>query len=277
MNKRAKKLIIVISMATISCMAITLSCFAFTYNYYRVENAYLETLLFYDSKHKFPSETRFYPEDKRGHFQFDAQTIFISLEQGKTEALVPFIRDNTEPFTPTPGVSWMPTEFLQVANALSERVWGEPLDLNTWYVRDMSFLGRSCRPELDRFNRFLIIYYQKNKPVASFSRYTARYIRIEPSIGLAEWAGDGDFDTLSLFAWKEIEFAKFNISVSDAIQIAEENGGKEMRENMNNECAISAYIRENPRRFYAYDWYVEYYDRNKPFSIFVNPFTGDVR
>ena len=158
MNKQAKKLIIVISMATISCMAIAVSCFAFTYNYYRVKNAHLERIFFHDSSHKFPSETRFYPEDKRGHFQFDAQTIFMSLEQGKTEALVPFIRDNTEPFTPTPGVRWTQIEFLQVANALSERIWGEPLDLDTWYVRDMFFLGGSCRPELDRFDEFLIIY-----------------------------------------------------------------------------------------------------------------------
>lgn len=269
MNKQAKKCIIIV----LSCIAVAVSYFAFAYNYYRTENAYLETLFFYDSNYRFPDEIRNYPEDRRGHFQFDAQTVIMSLEQGKIEALVPlFPNDTGDPFTPS-GASWAPTEFLQVASVLSELVWGEPLDLDTWYVRDMFFRGGDCNRNLGRFSRFKIIYYHQ-KIESGASSYTARYISLSPSIGLAEWGGDGKFESLALFAWKKIEFSNFKITADDAVQIAEENGGKVMRENMKNDCAISVSIRENPRRFYAYDWYVEYYHRDKPFSIFVNPFTG---
>ena len=262
MSKRVIKRIII----AVSLMALV----AFAYGFFEGQKSFIESAYYYkfisDSKPKpNPNLLRDYPENRWGFYQFDPKTIFASLDRGK-DVFTPLLVDPNAVNVEYAGIAWTQSDFLRVANALSQQVWNEPLDLDSWSIYDFLFSG-GCSDNFGGFDGFGITYYRTIK-TGWETVYTARHIDLTPWKGVAEWGGDGDFSTPSIFGWTNIELTKFKTTAEQAVRIAEENGGKVARLNKENKCRIYVDIWEN-------NWSVDY--SRAQFSVYIDPFTGEVR
>src|SRR5258706_16282245 len=89
--------------------------------------------------------------------------------------------------------------------------------------------------------------------------YSAGHIELFPGNGVGGWAGDSDFSTPFIFSWRDIELMKFKTTADEAVQIAEENGGKTAQVNSENKCYMYVYIGGNLNRNYEDAWFFNYY------------------
>jgi hypothetical protein len=257
------------------CLMVLVAFFA--YRFYKSEKSSMESVyddIFLGDPHTTPPKPnpnfmRDYPENRTGSFQFNPSTILESLDQGKD---VFTVEDADAVETEYDGIGWTQSDFLRVANALSQKVWHEPLDMNGWMVYNIIFSG-GCHDNIAKLNLFDITYYKTIKTGWQMV-YTARLITISPRMGVVDWAGDGTFSTPFVFGWENINLTKFKTTADQAVQIAEENGAKAARVNKENKCNLNVYTRQDPNRNYEYNWYVDY--DLAEFSVFINPFTGEV-
>ena len=251
------------------CLIILVSFFA--YRYYRSEKSSIVSLyndLFLGEKFVKPNPNflKYYPENRQGTYQFDPYTILASLEQGQ-EVFTAVEPDAAELEY---DIGWTQSDFLRVTNALSQKVWHEPLDLNGWSIYNISFVGY-CQDNLPQLDLFDITYYKTIKTGWEMV-YAARRMIVFPRMGTVEWARDGTFSTPFIFGWENIEFAKFKTTVDEAVQIAEEYGAKAVRVNGDGKCSVHVFTRQDPNRNYEDTWDVDI----AGFSVFINPFTGDI-
>jgi hypothetical protein len=207
-----------------------------------------------------------YPDDRWGFYQFNPQTILASLDQGKTDIFTPLLADPNDVDVEYDDIKWTQSDFLRVANALNQRVWNEPLDLDNWSVYNV-FFGGDCDDNFDGFNEFTITYYKRVK-IGWDMVYTARHLDLIPWKGMAKWGGDGEFSYIFIFPWRNIELTKFKTTAEDAVRIADENGGKATRSNDKN-CSVHVYVDES-------SWDISY-DTTTPLNVFISPFTGEVK
>jgi hypothetical protein len=70
--------------------------------------------------------------------------------------------------------------------------------------------------------------------------------------------------------WEEYKISEFKVTSDEALQIAENNGGKLFRENNNNDCSISISMNRAIRN--DKDWLVAYSDN---FEFIINTNTGE--
>jgi hypothetical protein len=268
-RQRKKQIIIAVSLIALSACVYLL----FRYKKEDTESFYYFWLSSADDIPE-PNLLSRYPENRTGYFQYNPETIFASLDQGKTDLLTPLLVESPNDVDVRyDNIEWTQSDFLQVANALSQQVWNEPLDLKDWSVYFILFEG-NCDDQFGRFNNFEITYYKRIK-TAWETEYIARHIGLIPWKGMAEWAGDGDFSTPFFFGWRRIPLSKFIITADDAVRIAEENGGKAAHL-YNEKCRAFVDVLEDIDSTQGVVWYVDYSNIENSFSVFINPFTGKV-
>jgi len=74
-----------------------------------------------------------------GFYEIFPETILDSLNQGKTDVLTLSSEEIWNREEPTyDSIQWSQSDYLAIANALSQEVWHEPLDLNEWKVLNLS-------------------------------------------------------------------------------------------------------------------------------------------
>jgi hypothetical protein len=264
MSKRViKRIIIAVSL---------IAMMTFAYGIFESQKSFLEYAyhyIFVSDMYPIPNPNVLmdYPENRSGYYQFNPQTILASLDQGKTDAFTSLlVGDPNDVNVEYDRITWNQADFLHVANALSQQIWNEPLDLDGW---DIYFLlaSKDCNDSFDGFDDFKITYYKTIK-IGWETVYTARHIELTPWKGVATWAGDGDFSTPFIFGWTNIKLMKFKTTAEQAVQIADENGGKIARLNNDNKCRVYVNIIKN-------NWDV-YYNTPITLNVFINPFTGKV-
>ena len=246
--------------------------FFFAYHFYREQRIYIEPLyykIFISDTQREPNPNLIgdYPQTQTGIYQFAPQTILASLDRGEKDVFLPMLENPDGLKVEYDDIIWNQSDFLRVANALSQQVWHEPLDIESWDVYYILFEG-TCDDGIHGFNDFSITYYKTIK-TGWETVYKARTIGVIAWDGIATWAGDGSFSTPFIFPWRKIELTKFKITAEQAAQIAEENGGKMSRLNNTGRCRVYVSIED--------DWNVNYNIRNLPemISVYINPFTGD--
>jgi hypothetical protein len=273
MSKRVKKRIVI----AVSLMALIAFVY-FAYGFFESHKSLIESgyyWLVHDSDNEpNPNALSDYPDNKTGEYLFDPRTVLASQERGRTDMFTPSSVDPNILDVEYDNISWTQSDFLSVANTLSQKVWNEPLDLDGWSVYFVFFEG-GCNDDFGGFHSFEITYYKTIKTDWE-TVYTARHLELTPWIGVAKWGGDGNFSTPSIFGWKNIELTKFKTTAEQAVRIADENGGKKARVNSENKCLIYAYTVEDSNWMFGYNWYVYYFDTATPFSAFVDPFSGEV-
>lgn len=216
-----------------------------------------------------PTELRYYPEEKVGYYNFDPKTILAYLDRGETGVFLP-LEDYGYTNAEYPAIEWSQAQFLQVANALSQQVWNEPLNLDQWDVLSVRFRGGPCRDNANGFFGFEIVYYKTIKTGWEMV-YTARSIDLMSGGATAIWAGDGDFSANFFERWQNIELTKFKITAEQAYRIADENGGRAaLRYSEDKYCQLYVIA-----EYGADSWLVGY--TGNVFRVIIDPFSGRVR
>jgi len=181
---------------------------------------------------------------KTGYFMFDPSTIVASLKNRNTNVFVPIQEEEALVLEAIPNLSiqWMQTEYLDIASAVGNRVWNDPMALNEWKIYDIFFDG-SCSGPI-KLNSILITYF---KPISN--GYTTRFIEIEPSFGWARWGGEETYSQPLLGKWKGIDLSGSRVTADKALQVASEDAKSHSW--VRNICGayISASLRKRPKEW----------------------------
>lgn len=203
-----------------------------------------------------------------GYYKINPETILDSIDRGETDVFMPLLEDPDQIEDLHNSITWTQEEYLKIADTLSQFVWNEPLDLENWNVFFIYF-SVGCESDLRGFNDFTIVYY-KNLDTINWERiYTTRLIEIQPWDGVLRWGGGDEFSSSLLLGWDKINLTNFKITVDEALQKAEENGGLETRIDVDDNCRIIASMNKH---LMQHVWEVEYYSAD--FKMRINPTTG---
>ncbi|MCI0550765.1 MAG: hypothetical protein L0287_07410 [Anaerolineae bacterium] len=168
----------------------------------------------------------------RSSYQIDPVTILDSLDRAETDVFSPVDSDSQTPLDGT--VSWQQADFITVARALNQFVWKEPL--SGWRLYSMHF-STPCKDNLSGFAEADFYYFKTAFRENGKIRYTTQNFFILPEYGEVNWAGGANFPH-PLIGWENIRLSTVQISAEHALAIAEENGGKETRQLVENKCTI---------------------------------------
>lgn len=225
---------------------------------------------FYTDTNEFPY-TSWQPRE--GNYLFNPETVFDSLNDANLDEFTPtYITVYESPqIVPDGTINWTQSDFLMIAETVNQKTWNDTL--NNWEIYSLHY-SAVCHENLIGFEESHIIYF-KTQGDNKYS-YTVREFFINPKIGLIEWGG-GAHGSSHLFShWKGIN-PNQPIEAEDVLRIAEENGGKEFRSTLNNNCVIDLFLA--PENGYVL-WMIDYTDINfqeyTVFSISVDPFTGKI-
>ena len=214
-----------------------------------------------------PSGLGSYPE--RGKYRINPETILASLEQGDIDIFVP-ISATSELGYPlfSPGsFPWKQSDYLKIANAVHQSVWQENLD--GWRIYSM-FYFIECQDYPIGFDGGEITFF---RPTPNGPSYDIRTVIINPLSGEVEWGGASYPRTM--FGWKSINLSELKITADIAFDVAEENGGRETRLEIENACRILLIFKPNGDND---GWSVIYSDGSQfYFNIEINPYTGQYR
>jgi hypothetical protein len=231
-------------------------------------------IFWYDDGYRNPLHFSQYPT--YGYYEIYPETILGSLNQGVTEVFTPAseeIWNREEQYDEA--ILWSQSDYLKIADALSQEVWHESLDLKEWKVLYLS-LNQSCENNPQGFHTFSIVYF-KNLGVGFLNRrYQARLIDIIPWQGLIRW-GDSTFSDVLIPGWGNSHLNDFNVTADGALLIAERNGGSKVRQEANNMCRISIWINNYPpvTGYTNNNWLVDY--GVSDFYVLINPFSGKLK
>jgi hypothetical protein len=200
-------------------------------------------------------------------YGIDVQTILQSLDRGDTEVFTPQVATQ-EVISEIPPVQWSQKDYFQVAQALHEFVWQEPLD--NWRLNRV-FFRLSC--EDAAFGpQFMALDMFKAAQFDEMDSRIERYLYIEPWLNQVKWSEveyyPAQFHRLAL------DPAQIRILAEDALEIAEGNGGREARLRAEKACDISGSITPGVREG---NWWVSYTGESwvTLFDIIIDAQTGD--
>jgi hypothetical protein len=168
-------------------------------------------------------------------------------------------------------IFWPQSAYFRVAQALHEKLWQTPLE-NYIYLMDFS-LGCS---DIDK-DLFTEALFKSNKSVqvGDQENRIEYLIRIKPSENLV-YTATAEFGP-SIGAAETINLEDYEISAKEALQIAEESGGAEVRLENDNACLIDVFASGSGKN----GWYVTYYNINNTTQIFyevvIDPQTGRIQ
>ena len=169
----------------------------------------------------------------RNSYQIDSNTIIAALDSGQTDLFT--LMDSPQPTAiPDVSVSWQQEDFIKVARALNQTVWSEPL--SGWKLYSMHF-STACQDDPRGFAEGDFYYFKTTFRDNGKIRFTTQDFFISLPDEQATWAGGANFSR-PLFGWKNIRLGRTQITAEDALTIAEENGGRESRLLVDNNCSI---------------------------------------
>lgn len=200
-------------------------------------------------------------------YQIDPITILDSIDGGETEVFTPVDSGLQTPLAET--VSWQQADFIKVARTLNQFVWKEPL--SGWRLYSMHF-STACKDNPSGFAEADFYYFQTTFRENGKIRYTTQNFFILPEYGEVSWAGGANFPR-PLTGWENIRLSQIQITAEDALAIAEENGGKETRQLVDNQCRIHVRLAGDKT------WQVLIYQNDTGSSLFrmvIDPESGKI-
>lgn len=264
MNKHIKTRRIIIILVTLACMYL---CVFISYKLYLMRESYFGD---------YPSGTSSY--SSVGVYEIDPETILLSLDQGDTNVFVPFIGEpGNYPYPPVGHFNWKQSDYLKVASALYQLKVKE--NVNDWNIYSMIF-NRGCSDNLNGFDIGEISYFKTDS--SETSKYILYDILISPINKGVAWETGGVYSR-PLLGWTKVDLDRLKVTAEDALQMAEENGGKDARLKVENECKIHLVVNANPVdvngwgvRYSYYPTSVPVDDNVKPilFEIHIDPYSG---
>ena len=204
----------------------------------------------------------------RSFYQIDPATILDSINRGETEL---FIAQESDSQASAPNtISWQQADFINLSRALNQLVLQEPL--SGWRLYSMHF-STPCRDNLTGFAEADFYYFKTTFRENGKIRYTTQNIFISPENEQVTWARGGNFPH-SLISWDYIRLRQIQITAEDALAIAEENGGRETRQLVDNNCRIHVRLAGDNT------WQIFIYQNDTGSSLFrmvIDPESGNIK
>lgn len=205
---------------------------------------------------------------RESSYTIDPNTILESLAHGEDDIFI--IQEVTpEALAPIPSqpVSWNQDDFLQIADGLHKFVWDE--SLKDWVLGSIQF-GMDCvnaddGPQYAYFGLYKVIQNNSEQ-----RKRIVHKIYILHQANTLSWV-ETEYSS-QIRNWLELDLTQVKIFVSDALNIAETNGGFRARSAVKNECQIGLFLA--PGSEYN-GWQVIYSgSQGGLFSIRIDPLTG---
>jgi len=202
-------------------------------------------------------------------YYINSDTILDTLNQGKAEIFIPREESTTGALTVGTPVQWDETDYLRVAQALHEFVWGE--SLGKWSLSRMSY-GVDCKQIDNGLQDAYFIYIKNSGEHQQESRFVSN-INITPSKNSVS-VNKEEFSPPRK-NWQTINLTNLEISALDALEIAEHNGGGKTRATIENACEI--HLSFIPESKDCPGWRVAYYLYNDELvdNYCIDPKTGE--
>jgi hypothetical protein len=203
--------------------------------------------------------------NKTGSYKINASTVLESIDHNQESIFMP---DTT--VLPDLDIHnrtvWTQKEFWKIANSLFETVWKESLD-SKWSIHKMSF-KTTCKENPAGFEYATFVFYQLILQKGELN-YNARAIDISQLDGIVSWGSDSVF-ARPVFGANTIEMDKLKITADKAFSVAEENGGKAIRQSLQNKCDLFFVLNGT--------WQVVYegYDGLPVLEMKIDPLTGEI-
>ena len=235
-----------------------------------------------------------YPEgtlsDDRVTYKIDTQTIIASIDKGETNVFLPAPTEpegEREILWPSGSFSWDQEDYLKVADALHQLVWDESLD--NWQLIRAGFEISQCQSMDRRIDSAEFSFFQRQEGTNSVHGFW-----ITPLYGIVHAGNETSRRSSGYTAkWKGIDLKNVKINnVNEALQIAEESGGRAVRAEVENECRISILlapdrikydILSHPFTPYGWGWEIYYWSNNPNrspgplFGTIVDPYTAQYK
>jgi hypothetical protein len=208
-----------------------------------------------------------------GYYEIYPETILSSLDRGETRVFTLASEEIWDQDRPEyESIRWSQSDYLKIADALSQEVWHEPLDLNKWQILDLSF-SQDCVDNPHGFYSFSLVYFQRAGLQFWSRQYHVRMIDVIAWQGIIVW-GERIFSDAILPGWGNANLEDFKLTADDALLLAERNGGSKVRQGANNDCRISVWFNNYTpvSKFSHNNWLVDY--GKTDFYIRINPLTG---
>ena len=211
-------------------------------------------------------------------YTFNPQTINASLDRGDIDVFSvapPEPEDGWPRLWPPGSFAWNQKDYMKIANALHQFVWKESLE--DWQLVYAGFQVRQCHDVLGKFDIAALSFYKRNGV-----RNIVHGMWIDPLHGIVTIGDDSGYVGI----WKGIDLKNIPVNSADtALQMAEENGGREARLLAKNECYIyilfAPYVLKHSflsHPFYRYDWgwSIRYVNDalTAIFNMTIDPYTG---
>jgi hypothetical protein len=170
-------------------------------------------------------------------------------------------------------VNWIFSDYYDVAQAFFSLVIEEPIE--NWHLNRMIF-GLDCRHIDNGVQDATFTFFRNEIPFGEASSRIVERVSIIPQENLVDLSTEV-YAPNRLF-WPKVDLAEIEISLEDALRIAESSGGSETRLSVGNKCEILVALNPNLGRV-AYDgWIVDYLDEENEYLAiyYVNPVTGEI-
>jgi hypothetical protein len=213
-------------------------------------------------------ETEIDKSDKE--FDIDSSTILEALAQGKKDVFTERKETPAEESTARreEPVNWSQADYFRVANALHQFTWNEPLDSMNLYSM---YFSLSCDEAENGFQYTQLRFYRVIETDKGEARIN-RGIEIDPRTDYAA-AWEAEYYP-NLSKWKPIDLSKVEITADQALQIAENDGGRDKRIAAGNECYITIVMSTDTIHYRG--WTIDYSnaDYADVFYDEIDPVTG---
>jgi hypothetical protein len=222
-------------------------------------------------------------EEKRNLFSqlysIQPESLLDGLEQGRIGVFIPI---DEEPPWPSPDqqitVPWTQEDYLRITNALFAFIWSDTLA--DWQLNDMSF-GSDCE-KYDIGLQYGSFTFFKNEEINGNKIRMERFVSID-SRDKTVYATENKYYP-RLVDWPSIALIENLLSAEEALQRAENAGGKEKRLSVANACDISLLLNQDVGLWNKKWWWKAYYSQRDDkglqttrFSVDINPYTGELR
>ena len=207
------------------------------------------------------------------YYAVESTTLLASLQQRDMSAFIPTEeRPELSPDNQQLPGNWLQADYFYITETLYNGVLAHPLQ--DWNLKGMDF-RLNCADVGIGLQNGRLEYFKIIKESSQESRIE-RFIEIDVRRNFVHLI-DEKF-TPSLSNLNAINLARLKVSAEQAIQIAEENGGLQERQNAGNMCRIFAGLYPNAAHYNG--WAVSYaLDSNNTsvFYIEIDPYTGEIR
>ena len=204
-------------------------------------------------------------------YKIDPDTILSFLYDDDLNVLL--YEDDTMPvYDPEDyiPVKWQVSDYLLIANALHRSAWGESLE--SWQISRVDFEW-DCQYMSTGAQELWIDYYKIIKTDEKDARLESN-IKIQPrriAVSIEKFKYYPNYWTMS-----GINLDELPISMTEAVEIAEKNGGKIVRESADNNCYVLVLMNIERYDGWRVFYKMEDVSKNKNLYFYIDSKNGDV-